>query len=209
MAKVDFQFAKVKTGEIRFSYLNVLKPREDEKNPKFDKEGNKIKKYGCMLLIPKSDADTVNAIKKAIDEQIAHYKTVTGKAKLPATFKTPLHDGDDTDKEGEHYEGHYYMNCSSINKPGIVGLMKGTDGKFNALTDEKDVYSGMYGRATLNFFAFGLEKGSDGCGVGVGVGLNNIQKLRDGDRLGGGFATAEDDFDDDVTAAAIDSDDEL
>ena len=29
---------------------------------------------------------------------------------------------------------------------------------------------------------------------GVGVGLNNIQKLKDGERLGGARASAEDDF---------------
>ena len=56
------------------------------------------------------------------------------------------------------------------------------------------MYSGVYGRASITFYAFN-KNGSKG----IACGLNNLQKISDGEPLGG-KNRAEDDFaDDDFT----------
>ena len=54
--------------------------------------------------------------------------------------------------------------------------------------DATEVYSGCYGRLTLNFYAYNANGNK-----GVAAGLGNVQKLEDGEPLGG-FTRAEDDF---------------
>ena len=55
----------------------------------------------------------------------------------------------------------------------------------NPIITQSEVYSGMYGRVNVTFFpyAFGGKKG-------VGCGLGPVQKLRDGEALGGSMPTA-------------------
>ena len=52
---------KVITGTIRFSYLNVFKPKAIN-------EGQEPK-YSVCLLIPKDDKATLNKIRKAIEAE--------------------------------------------------------------------------------------------------------------------------------------------
>ena len=54
-----------------------------------------------------------------------------------------------------------------------------------------EVYSGVYGRASISFYAFNSNGNR-----GIACGLNNLQKIRDGEPLGG-RASAESDFADD------------
>jgi hypothetical protein len=75
------------------------------------------------------------------------------------------------------------MNASGKKKPGIVGRNGKTE-----LTSEDEFYSGCFGRAAINFYPFSM-KGN----AGVAVGLNNLMKLEDGERLSGG-ASAQTDF---------------
>jgi hypothetical protein len=51
------------------------------------------------------------------------------------------------------------------------------------------VYSGVYARVSINFYAFNSNGNK-----GIACGLGNIQKVRDGEPLGG-KSKAEDDFD--------------
>ena len=51
-----------------------------------------------------------------------------------------------------------------------------------------EVYSGVYGRASITFYAFNSSGNK-----GIACGLNNLQKIRDGEPLGG-KASAESDF---------------
>ena len=172
---------KVVTGKVRLSFVSVFK-----RKPKNDgTEG----KYELQVLVPKSDKATVKKIKAAIEEAtqqgIDKYKSWGGKA--PKGFMNPLHDGDADDEDLEKYperEGMYYLNARSDKKPGIV------DRDCNEILDPDEVYSGCWGRVSVNFYPF------DNQSRGVGVGLNNVQKLKDDTRLGGSAASAEDDFGD-------------
>lgn len=103
-------------------------------------------------------------------------------------IKTPLRDGDKERPGDEAYKDSYFINANSATAPGIV------DADRQQIIDRSEVYSGVYGRASINLYAF-TSNGNRG----IACGLNNLQKIRDGEPLGGksrtedDFATEEDD----------------
>ena len=58
----------------------------------------------------------------------------------------------------------------------------------NPILTRSEVYSGVYGRASITFYAFNSSGNR-----GIACGLNNLQKIRDGEPLGS-KASAESDF---------------
>lgn len=143
-------------------------------------------KYSVSLIIPKDDTATINKIKAAIQ---AAYEEGQSKLKsngksVPAltTIKTPLRDGDLERPDDEPYANSYFVNANSASAPGIV------DADRQPITERSEMYSGIYGRASINFYAFNVNGNR-----GIACGLNNLQKLRDGEPLGG-KASAESDF---------------
>ena len=179
---------KVITGKVRFSYVNIFRSRAFQ--PGQDE------KYSICLLIPKRDKETVKKIRAAMEAAIKQGISEKWNGKKPANLKLPLRDGDDERaEEAEEYEGMYFLNANSNEKPGIIDQYK------NEILDPSEVYSGCWGRASINFFPFN----SNG-NYGVAVGLNNIQKLGDDDHLGGARTSAEEDFDDDFPDTEDDED---
>lgn len=169
---------KVITGKVRFSYVNIFKSRAFQ--------SGQDAKFSICLLIPKEDKATVKKIRAAIDEAIQDGISSKWGGKKPGNLKLPLRDGDEERaEEAPEYEGMYFLNANSTTKPGIV------DKDLNEILDPDEVYSGCWGRASINFYAFNTNGNR-----GVGAGLNNIQKLKDGDRLGTSRASAESDFGD-------------
>jgi len=163
--------SKVITGKVRMSYVNVF-------------EMNDKGKYSVCLLIPKGDKDTLAKVKAAIESVKAEPKAATTwGSKWLASFKSPLRDGDterDLEKNPE-YKGHYFINCNSGQKPDVV------DAALNPILDKSEMYSGCFGRASVNFYPFSKDGNK-----GIAAGLNNVQKLGDGERLGGGSRAADD-----------------
>ena len=166
---------KVVTGKVRFSYLHAFEPKAIE-------EGSEPK-YSVCLLISKSDTYTLKKVNEAIDNAFNAGKAKFG-GKLPTKWKHPLRDGDEERPDDEAYENCYFINANSKTKPGLVNK------SMNAIIDPDELYSGCYGRASVNFYAFNTAGNK-----GVACGLNNLQKLADGERLSGG-STAEEDFGD-------------
>lgn len=166
---------KVVTGKVRLSYANLFVATAISE----DQE----KKYSVSLLIPKTDKVTLKKIAKAIENAKLDRAAKWG-GKVPANIKTPLRDGDLERPDQSEYAGHYFINASSKMKPGVVDL------NLNPVLDSEEVYSGCYARASINFYAFNVSGNR-----GIAAGLNNIQKIADGDYLGG-RARAEDDFGD-------------
>ena len=176
---------KVITGpNTRWSYCNVWQPKSINGG---------TPKYSVSLIIPKSDTVTINKIKAAIE---AAYKEGEAKLKgngrsVPAlsVLKTPLRDGDAERPDDEAYANAYFVNANSATAPGIV------DADRQPILDTSEVYSGVYGRASINFYAFNSNGNK-----GIACGLNNLQKIRDGEPLGGksrpedDFADEEEDF---------------
>ncbi|WP_394870338.1 DUF2815 family protein [Clostridium butyricum] len=145
-------------------------------------------KYSVSVLIPKEDKKTIEAINKAIDAAITEgIAKFGGKKPNKATIKLPLRDGD-VERDDEAYKGHFFLNANSTTAPQIV------DKSVNPILDRNEVYSGCYARVSLNFYAFNSNGNK-----GVACGLGNIQKIKDGEPLGGrsnaadDFTTVEDD----------------
>ena len=164
-----------------FSYLTV----NEAKIPL----GGGTPKYSVSLIIPKSDTVTVEKIKAAIqaayDEGQSKLKGNSKTVPALEDIKTPLRDGDKERKGDEAYKGCYFVNANSTTKPGVV------DADRNPILDSGELYSGIIGRASINFYAFNSNGNR-----GIACGLNNLQKLADGTPLGG-HSRAEDDFADD------------
>lgn len=168
----------VVTGTTRLSYANLTRP--------YAREGQDPK-YSVTLLIPKHDTATLQRINAAIEA--ATLEGVAGKwgGQRPPIIATPLHDGDggrpsDGTPFGDECKGHYVMTASSKQKPEVV------DANLNPLINESEIYSGMYARVSINFFAYNSSGKK-----GVGVGLGNVQKIQDGESLAG-RTSASDDF---------------
>lgn len=170
---------KVITGEVRLSYANLWEPKSINGG---------APKYSVSLIIPKSDKRTLDKIKAAIQ---AAYAEGEGKLKgngktVPAlaALKTPLRDGDAERPDDEAYSDSYFVNANSATAPGIVDNQQ----EPQPIAVRSEIYSGVYARASVNFYAFNSNGNK-----GIACGLNNIQKLRDGEPLGG-KSRAEDDF---------------
>ena len=179
---------KIITGKVRFSYVNVFEPREDQNG------GNP--KYGITLLIPKSDTATLEKIKAAMAEARENFCKKNGANALPVKPNHTLHDGDGVRDSGDPYgpecKGCYVITVSNKQKPVIVDNMR------NLITDPGELYSGCYGRAAINFYAYSRNGKK-----GISAGLLSIQKLHDGEALGGAVGSA-DDFDDDYNTGEAD-----
>lgn len=170
---------KVITGvNTRWSYVNAWEPKSINGG---------APKYSVSLIIPKSDTKTIEKIQAAIQ---AAYDEGQDKLKgngksVPAlsVLKTPLRDGDAERSDDEAYADSYFINANSGTAPGIV------DADRQPILDRSEVYSGVYGRASINFYAFNSNGNK-----GIACGLNTLQKIKDGEPLGG-KSRAEDDFD--------------
>ena len=163
--------AKVVTGKVRFSYAHVFQPTASI-------EGG-TPKYSVSIIIPKSDTDTVSKLQKAFEEVKSGAAAFFG-GSVPKNLKGGLRDGDE-EKDDPAYAGCYFINANSAQKPGLV------DANMNSIIDPSEFYSGCYGRASITFYAYNAQ-GSKG----IACGLNNLQKLEDGERLGGTTTAAAD-----------------
>ncbi len=187
---------EIVTGEVRLSYCHLFAPA----TPQNSAPGTEPK-YSTCILIPKDDKKTLklinNAIKAAFD---AGVPTRFG-GKAPRVWHSPLRDGDEELENGKkdpeknpELEGHYFINCSSKRKPGLV------DRRGQDIIDSEELKSGDYAKVDINFYAYS-NTGSNG----VACAINNVLKTRDGEALGGGslsaaaaFAGEFDDEDDDL-----------
>ena len=174
---------KVVTGIVRLSYANVWEAVSINGG---------TPKYSVSLIIPKSDTKTIAAINAAVDAAIKDGAAKFG-GKIPnkAALKLPLRDGD-IEREDEAYKDCYFVNANSTTAPQIV------DRSVQPILDRAEVYSGCYARVSVNFYAFNSNGNR-----GIACGLGNIQKVKDGEPLGGRTSAADDfttELDDDFLA---------
>ena len=154
---------KVITGpDTRWSYANVWEPKSINGG---------TPKYSVSLIIPKSDTKTIAKIKAAIE---AAYQE--GQAKLKgngksvpslAAIKTPLRDGDIERPDDPAYANSYFINANSATAPGIV------DADRNPVLTRSEVYSGVYGRASINLYAFTTGKPIPSPFINIGINYMN------------------------------------
>ena len=162
-------------GPCRLSYTHLF----SKYSPDGDPDNGK---YMTNVLIPKGEKETVKALKDAIES--AKKAGIVSKwgGKEPKKLDLPLRDGD-TDKEDDDvYADHFFINAKATTRPGVV------DKQRSPIMDEDEVYSGMWAVVSVTFFPYDVSGNR-----GVAVGLNNVMKFKDGERLGG-RSSAESDF---------------
>ena len=171
---------KVITGEVRLSYVHLTQPYQSQQGGE--------PKYQVTMLIPKTDTATkadIDASMKAAYEDGVQNKW---KGARPQLRNALIYDGDGLKNDGtpfgEECRGHWVMTASSpqTRKPQVVGV-----DNLNVELLPTDIYSGMYARVSINFFSYDSH-GSKG----VGCGLGNVMKTRDGEALSGGATAAQD-----------------
>lgn len=169
------QATKVVTDIVRFSHVHIFEP--------YSRDDDDDKSYSMMILIPKSDKATMRKIRAA--EEAAADAGVSTKfnGKRPSDLHSIIKDGDESADEYPEQAGHWFMWIKSKTQPGIV------DRSRQAILDSTEVYSGCFGRVSINAYPYNY-KGKKG----VSFGLNHVQKIKDGEFLGG-RSRAEDDFD--------------
>lgn len=177
------QNTRIVTEEVRFSFVNLLKPRENQYGGE--------PKYSATILLPKSDTTTKQKIDAAIEAAKQKGKAEKWNGVVPPNVAIPIHDGDGVKPSdgmpfGPECKGHWVFTASTgvDYPPKIVGP------DLSPIMDATEVYSGMYGKIALNFspYAFAGKKG-----IGVYI-STNVQKTRDGEPLGASAPAADEDF---------------
>lgn len=168
---------RVLTPECRLSYCNLVTARAPQ-------NGVGDPKFSVTLLIPKSNP----TIKQELDAAMNAAAEVGVNAKWngvrPARIESVVHDGDGVRPSGEPFgeecRGCWVVTASSKNKPYVCGA-----DNVNCELAPTDIYSGMYARVSINFYAYNSAGKR-----GVGCGLRAVMKTRDGEPLSNSVVTA-------------------
>jgi len=181
---------KVVFGPCRLSYTHLFE--------KYSIDDKSEGKYMTNILIPKDEKETVKAIEAAIEaaKKSAIVAKWNGKCPDAKKLDTPLHDGDEKEKDDDGvYADSYYLNAKCNTRPGVV------DKKKVPIVDEEEVYSGMWAIVSVTFYGYdvSLKKG-------IACGLNNVMKFKDDEHLGG-RVSADTDFE--GVDTDLDDDDDL
>jgi len=181
---------KMMLKNVRLSYANLFEAKEN-------KSGDL--RYSTALLIPKDHPqidDLIANVNKVGEEKFGKkWETMVKKNGLPV--KDADEDGSADDKP--EYEGQFYINTSSKRRPQVV------DRQVQPILDDSEIFSGCYANVSIAIFAFDVPENK-----GVSFGLNNVQKVKEGERLGGA-PNADEEFeameDDDFEAMEDDDED--
>ncbi|MFC2541637.1 MAG: DUF2815 family protein [Leptotrichia hofstadii] len=174
----------------RLSYVHVFKPHAATPGAE--------EKFSTTILVPKTDVETKQKIDAAIKAATELGVSEKWNGVKPPTVPNPIWDGDGVKQNGEQFgpecKGHWVFTASAKADypPQVV------DRRVQPILDQSEIYSGCYANVAVNFFPY-LFAGKKG----IGAGLGNIQKIKDGESLAG-TRTAEQDF-----AVVDDEDDAL
>lgn len=167
----------VTTGIARLSFVHVFTP--------YAAQPGQEAKYSTTILVPKTDVNTKMAIDAAINAAITAGVLEQWGGIQPPVFGIPVYDGDgvrpyDGMPYGAECKGHWVFTAGNKTRPEIVDL------NMQPIIDQSEIYSGVYARALVTFFAYN-KNGKKG----IGCSLNAIQKMKDGEPLGGRVSAAE------------------
>lgn len=170
---------KVVLGTHRVSYVHLKEPAAFE-------DGG-AKKYDVTFLIPKDHPD-VRKIKDVINAAYTANKEsmFSGLSLKSPKMWNPLRDGDEWLEEHPdalEYKDVYFLKASSKTQPMVFDADK------QEILDLDEVYSGCYCRGAIVCFPFNNKS------KGFGFYVNSVMKIKDGERIGG-FTASADDYDD-------------
>lgn len=170
--------SSIVTPTFRVSYPNVFEARKNPLSGKDEFSVEAVFEKGADLSKLKE------AAQEALANQFGH-----DKSKWPQNLRNPFKDQalKAKDVDGQqvlpelYEEGAIYMNLRTANKPSVV------DQNVQPILEKSEFYAGCYARASVSVYAY--NKGGN---AGVNFSLVNIQKVKDGDPLGGRTAPEED-----------------
>jgi hypothetical protein len=200
MPKLTDDKKRVITKKVRLSYAYLWEPRTDDKGKA---------SYSTGIIIPKSDTETLAAIDAAVKAAYEDGATILrGKGRTTPKLESvtlPLHDGDERENDDDGaYANSFYLTAKSYKyQPKMYDRTRPGE-PVQEITDENRIYSGVYVRADLSFFAYNKDGNK-----GIACGLNSIKFVADGTRLGGVTRSADvfaDDYDEILGAEADDED---
>lgn len=168
----------VTTGIARLSFVHVFTPYSP--NP-----AQQEPKYSTTILVPKTDVATKAAIDAAINAAVIAGVSEKWNGVQPPVLAIPVYDGDgvrpsDGMPFGPECKGHWVFTGGNKNRPEVVDL------SMQSIIDQSEIYSGVYARALVSFFAYN-QAGKKG----IGCSLNAVQKVKDGEPLGGRVSASE------------------
>ena len=158
---------KVTTGFGRLSFPSLITPRPAEN------EGEKPK-YEVTFLFPKSDKETLRALKAAIKTATEEGKSSLWNGRVPANLRTPLKDGEEKAEDYPEFAGMYYIAARGTIRPGLV------DADLEPVLEASEVYPGRNARIQVSLVPYSHPKG----GKGVTAVLKNVQLAPGGDPIG-------------------------
>lgn len=156
----------------RFAYVNCWRPAT---------QYGGAQKYSVSAIISKDDKETLEIIGRAVQQAKESAKQKWG-GRIPNNLREPLHDGDEEKPDNPIFKNSYYLTAKSKEPPQVVNK------NVEPITDQTEVYSGCYGRISVNFYGYNFSGNR-----GVAAALGNIQKIKDGEAFGGRII-AQDDF---------------
>lgn len=166
----DRESLKMMTPEFRGSFVRLVKPRA--------RSEGKEPEYGLTIVLEKD-----HSFWRELDDAIERAAEIKW-GKVPKGFFHPVKDGDDYDYG---FDGCLFVEAKSTERPGVV------DTELEDVIDASELYSGAWYRATIRPGAWHHPESNR---KGVSIYLDNVQKVRDDEPLGGARAKAADDFED-------------
>lgn len=165
--------------DVRFSYCNLFQPKAPFNNPQGEP------KYSVTVLVPKTNTAAKAVIDNTIAQAIESGVSSKWNGVRPPQPAICVHDGDgprpsDGSAFGEECKGCWVFTASTKQPPFVV------DEYVQNIIDPTKVYSGMWGNVNVTFFAY-----NNAGKKGIGCGLNGVQKIRDGEALGGQITAQE------------------
>lgn len=163
---------------VRLSYVHIFKA--------FSNDPNQTPKFSTTILIPKDNAKNKASLDAAIAAATAAGKMGKWNGVVPPIVPNPVHDGDGVKQDGTPFgaecKGCWVMTASSPSDRPIEVV----DRNMQRVLDSTQVYSGIYANVCVNFYAYAYQGKK-----GIGVGLGPIQKVADGEALGGTTPSAD------------------
>ena len=162
------KFPRIVTPEFRAIYVWTEKPQPPLQ------EGQEAK-YKVGMMFDKKNKKVIAGLKEIIATADGLLKERFPKLKAKQ-FQAWLRNGntDDTLSENPLFKGMYYAQAKTKDAPGIV------DKHRKLIVDPDEFYAGCYAIASCAMFTY--DKAGN---KGAGLLLNNLMKLRDGDRISG------------------------
>ncbi len=168
---------KVTTPKFRASFVTVFEPKSYKGG---------APKYSIVMLFDNKKLSELKDLVKLVEAScIEEWGEVPAEVKYNPKEDSeycPFKNGDSDKKSGyEGYAGTIYSTASTLFPPAVIDTGDPRkDIKPQAILDPKELYSGCYARASVICFTW-ESKGYKG----VSFGLQNIQKLADGEAFSG------------------------